>query len=86
MATNMTTTATMNLPRLFDVVRAVDLPVRAVPGDVIAVTPGHPIAPVAVLRPVHNGPWQVVRVGPPDFSALLPLLLDTDTVRPRRSA
>jgi hypothetical protein len=64
------------LPYLLDVRLPMIFPVRAMPGDVIAVTPGHPTAPVAVMRPKDHGPWACLRVGPPNYGALLTPLLD----------
>lgn len=65
----------MLLPYLLDVRLPMVHPVRAVPGDVIAVTPGHPTAPVAVVR-WDGQRWAVQRVGPPNYGALLTPLLD----------
>jgi hypothetical protein len=62
-------------PYLFDVLLPMIHPVRAVPGDVIAVRPGHPHHPVAVVR-WSGGAWTLVRVGPPNYGALLIPLLD----------
>jgi hypothetical protein len=67
---------TVLLPYLLDVHLPMIHPVRAVPGDVIVVTPGHPVAPVAVMRPRPEGPWQCLRLGPPNYGALLNPLLD----------
>jgi len=64
------------LPYLLDVHVPMIHPVRAVPGDVVVVTPGHPTAPVAVMRPTVGGPWTCLRVGPPNYGALLTPLLD----------
>ena len=45
-------------------------PVRARPGDVIRVRPGHPRAAVAVWRYERNR-WIRIRVGPPNYGALI---------------
>jgi hypothetical protein len=50
-------------------------PVQAIPGDVIVVCPGHPTAPLCVMRQ-SAGKWRSVRVGPPNYGALLIPLLD----------
>lgn len=63
------------LPYLLDVVVPLIHPVRAVPGDVIAVTPGHPTHAVVVVR-WSRGHWQLLRVGPPNYGALLTPLID----------
>jgi hypothetical protein len=62
-------------PYLFNVLVPLIHPVLATPGDVIAVRPGHSVYPVAVVRYVA-GQWVVVRVGPPNYGALLIPLLD----------
>jgi hypothetical protein len=64
------------LPYLLDVKVPMIHPVRAVPGEVVVVTPGHPTAPVAVMQPTAHGPWICLRVGPPNYGALLTPLLD----------
>ncbi len=64
------------LPYLLDVRLPMIHPVRALPGEVIAVRPGHPTLPVAVMRPEPQGPWTLLRVGPPNYGALLTPLLD----------
>lgn len=63
------------LPFLFSVQLPLIHPVRACPGDVLAVLPGHPTHAVCVMRP-RAGAWQLVRVGPPNYGALLIPLLD----------
>jgi hypothetical protein len=63
------------LPWLLDVVVPLIHPVRAVPGDIIAVSPGHPTHAVVVVRRARDG-WQLVRVGPPNYGALLTPLID----------
>ncbi len=45
-------------------------PVRANPGDIIRVRPGHPTAPVAVWRR-QRGEWTRIRVGPPNYGGLI---------------
>jgi hypothetical protein len=60
---------------LLDVRLPMMYPVRAVPGDVIAVRPRHRYYPVAVVRWQH-GLWRFLRVGPSDYGALLTPLLD----------
>jgi hypothetical protein len=49
-------------------------PVRASIGDRLIVTPGHE-RPVVVVRRVH-GTWEPVRVGPPNYGAIVGLEAD----------
>jgi hypothetical protein len=63
------------LPYLLDVQVPMIHPVRASPGEVIAVLPGHPTRPVAVMRRI-GGTWELMRVGPPNYGALITPLLD----------
>lgn len=65
---------TSPLPYVFDVVSPILHPVAARVGDVIVVRVGAPVA-LAVVRSVR-GAWQVVRVGPPNYGALLIPLTD----------
>jgi hypothetical protein len=46
-------------PYLLDVLVPLIHPVRAVPGDVIVVCPGHPTAPVCVMQH-RDGTWTSV--------------------------
>jgi len=54
---------------LYDV--AVDMihPVQAKPGDRLVVRPGH-ARPIVVVRKM-KGQWAPVRIGPPNFGALI---------------
>lgn len=45
-------------------------PVAARTGDVLIVRPGHPTHPIVVIRRVA-GAWEPVRIGPPNYGALL---------------
>jgi hypothetical protein len=63
------------LPYLLDVHVPMIHPVRAMPGEVIAVLPGHPTHAVMVVRG-EGAAWQLLRVGPPNYGALLIPLLD----------
>jgi hypothetical protein len=47
-------------------------PVRARRGDILVVRPGHPTRPIVVSR-VVDGVRRPVRVGPPNYGALLVL-------------
>jgi hypothetical protein len=49
-------------------------PVAARAGDVLCVRPGTAV-PIAVVRLVR-GVWAVVRIGPPNYGALLHPLID----------
>jgi hypothetical protein len=66
---------TVLLPYLLDVHLPMIHPVRAMPGDVIAVRPGHPHYPVCVVRP-EGTDWALVRVAAPNYGALLIPLRD----------
>jgi len=68
-------TAVAVSPYLFEVHLPLIHPVAAIPGDIILVWPGHPVAPVCVMR-FRNGDWFPVRVGPPNYGALLTPLLE----------
>lgn len=50
-------------------------PVVACSGDVLVVRPGHPTRPLAVVRHV-KGRWRLVRLGPPNFGAIVGLECD----------
>lgn len=66
-----------SLPHLLDVRAFMVGPVAARPGDVIAVTPHHPHAPLAVMRPVAGAPWHLLRaVDATRIPFLLPLIAD----------
>lgn len=59
---------------LFDVVSPIMHPVPARAGDVLCIRPGTAV-PIAVVRCVR-GTWTVVRIGPPNYGALLNPWLD----------
>ena len=58
------------IPYVYDVLLGMLHPVAAAPGDLIIVRPGHPTHAVAVVRPIA-GVWQLIRLGPPNYGALL---------------
>ena len=45
-------------------------PVAARDGDVLIVRPGHADRPIVVVREIA-GAWRPIRVGPPNFGALI---------------
>lgn len=47
-------------------------PVRARPGDMLVVRPGHPERPVIVMEGAGTK-WRPVRIGPPNYGALIGL-------------
>lgn len=57
---------------VYDVLLHLILPVRALPDDMLVVRPGHPERPIVVSRSI-GGCMRPVRIGPPDYSALLKL-------------
>ena len=59
-------------------------PVRAAVGDRLVVRPGHPERPIAVMRLI-DGEWRPIRVGPPNYGALI-LREDDGIIRQRLSA
>lgn len=54
---------------LYDVLVDMLHPVRARPGDVLVVRPGHE-RPICVVRRIGER-WRLVRIGPPNFGALI---------------
>lgn len=54
----------------YEVLVAMIHPVRAKPGDLLRVRPGHRTAPIRVWRRVR-GRWRAIRTGPPNYGALL---------------
>lgn len=58
------------IPYLFDVLYPMLHPVRASAGDRVVARPGHPTRPIVVVRRI-GGIWRPVRVGPPNFGALV---------------
>lgn len=63
------------VPFLYEVNVELLHPVRAKPGDVLGVRPGHATRPVVVLRYL-NGKWSPVNEGPPNYGAILGLAED----------
>lgn len=57
------------LPYLYDVDIATTHPVIALPGQRLVVRPGHERPIVVVER--AGGDWRPVRIGPPNFGALI---------------
>lgn len=57
-------------PYVYDVHVEMLHPVRAKPGDRLIVRPGHPERPVVVVRRTGDD-WEPVRVGPPNYGALI---------------
>jgi hypothetical protein len=61
-------------PYVYDVHVELLHPVRAKPGDRLIVRPGHE-RPMVVVRRVGDG-WRGVRVGPPNYGAVIGLCDD----------
>lgn len=61
-------------PYVYDVHVEMLHPVRAKPGDRLIVRPGHE-RPVVVVRRA-GGDWEPVRIGPPNYGALIGLADD----------
>ena len=57
---------------LFSVQQPMIHPVRAKTGDRLVVRVGHATRPIVVMRRAH-GKWKPVRVGPPNYGALIGL-------------
>lgn len=62
-------------PYVYDVQVEMLHPVRASAGDRLVVRPGHPTRPLVVVRLLGHV-WRAVRVGPPNFGALIGLCDD----------
>jgi hypothetical protein len=63
------------LPYVYDVMVPMMHPVRARVGDRLVVRPGHAERPVVVVRYGAAG-WYPVRLGPPNYGALIGLEMD----------
>lgn len=62
-------------PYVYDVIVHMMKPVQALAGDRLVVTPGHPDVPIAVVR-WDGVDWKRVRVGPPNYGAIIGHELD----------
>jgi hypothetical protein len=69
---------------VFDVLLPMLFPVQASAGDALVVEPGHPTAPIMVVRRTAAG-YEARRVGPANFGALL-VLWDEGVIVERSSA
>jgi hypothetical protein len=59
-------------PYVYDVHVEMMHPVRAKPGHLLIVRPGHEERPVLVMER-HGSGWRPLRIGPPNFGALIGL-------------
>lgn len=62
-------------PYVYDVHVEMLHPVRAKPGNLLIVRPGHPERPVVVMEGAKTA-WHPIRIGPPNYGALVGLEQD----------